>query len=55
MVISNGVFIGSNRYPYGYVLCSDPGFDNNIITYFLPLLALERIRVNSLDLLYTLI
>ena len=55
MVVSNGVFIGSNGYPRGYVSRSDPGFDDNIITYLLPPLALERIRVNGLDLLYALI
>ena len=52
IVISNGVFTGSNGYLCGYVSCSDPGFDNNIITYLLLPLALERTRVNSLDLLY---
>ena len=51
IVIFNGVFTGSNRYPYRYISCSDLGFDNNIITYLLPPLALERTRVDSLDLL----
>ena len=55
MVISNRVFTGSNRYPYKYISRSNPGFDNNIITYLLPLLVSERIRVNDLDFLYTLI
>ncbi|OCK98131.1 uncharacterized protein K441DRAFT_545017, partial [Cenococcum geophilum 1.58] len=54
-VVSNGVFIGSNGYPRGYVFRSDLGFNDNIITYLLPPLASERIRVNSLDLLYALI
>ncbi|OCK91220.1 uncharacterized protein K441DRAFT_575446, partial [Cenococcum geophilum 1.58] len=54
-VVSNGVFTGNNRYPRGYVSCSDPGFDDNIMTYLLLPLALERTRVNSLDFLYTLI
>lgn len=52
MVIFNRVFIGSNGYPCGYVLRSDLGFNNNIMTYFLPPLALERTRVNNLDFLY---
>ena len=54
-VVSNGVFTGSNGYPRGYVSHSDPGFDDNIITYLLPPLALERTRVNGLDLLCALI
>ena len=54
-VISNGVFTGSNGYPRGYVSRSDPGFDDNMMTYLLLPLASERIRVDGLNLLYTLI
>ena len=54
MVISNGVFTESNRYPYRYVSRSNPGFNNNIIIYLLPPLVLKRTRVNNLDFLYTL-
>ena len=50
-VISNGVFTGSNGYPRGYVSRSDPGFDDNMMTYLLPPLASERTRVNDLDFL----
>ncbi|XTI95668.1 hypothetical protein V2W45_1255385, partial [Cenococcum geophilum] len=55
IVIKNGIFIGTNGYPYKYISRTVPGFNNNIITYLLPPLALNRIRVDSLDLLYTLI
>ncbi|OCK96109.1 uncharacterized protein K441DRAFT_553864, partial [Cenococcum geophilum 1.58] len=55
IVIKNGIFIGTNGYPYRYISRTIPGFNNNIITYFLLLLALNRIRVDSLDLLYALI
>jgi len=54
-VISDRSFIGSNGYSHRYVSCSDFSFDNNIISYLLPPLALEKIKVNGLDLLYTLI
>ncbi|OCK99403.1 uncharacterized protein K441DRAFT_538186, partial [Cenococcum geophilum 1.58] len=55
IVIKNRIFIGTNSYPYRYIFYTFPSFNNNIITYLLPLLALNRIRVNSLDLLYALI
>ncbi|OCK93215.1 uncharacterized protein K441DRAFT_567059, partial [Cenococcum geophilum 1.58] len=54
IVIKNGIFIGANSYPYRYISRTNSSFNNNIITYLLPLLALRRIRVNSLDLLYAL-
>ena len=53
MVIKNGVFIGANSYPYRYISQTDPSFNNNIITYLLPPLALGRTRVDGLDLPYT--
>lgn len=51
IIIKNGIFIGSNSYPRGYISRSESGFNNNMMTYLLPLLALERIKVNNLNFL----
>ena len=50
-VIENGIFAGPNGYPRGYVSRTDPGFSNNIMTYLLPPLASNRMRVDGSDLL----
>ena len=50
-VIENGVFTRSNGYPRGYVSRSEPGFNDDLMTYLLPPLASGRTRVNSSDLL----
>ncbi|XTI83531.1 hypothetical protein V2W45_1228609, partial [Cenococcum geophilum] len=54
-IVLKASVIGTNSYPYRYVSRTISGFNNNIITYLLLLLALNRIKVDGLDLLYTLI
>jgi hypothetical protein len=49
-VIENGNFTGSNGYPRGYVSRSQPGFNNDMMTYLLPPLASGRTRINDSDL-----
>ncbi|OCK75883.1 hypothetical protein K432DRAFT_307574 [Lepidopterella palustris CBS 459.81] len=50
-VIENGIFAGANGYPRGYVSRTDPGFNDDMMTYLLPPVASNRIRVDGLDLL----
>jgi hypothetical protein len=50
-VIDGGIFTGSNGYPRGYVSRSDPGFNDDMMTYLLPPLASGRTRVDDSDLL----
>jgi hypothetical protein len=50
-VIENGIFTGGNGYPRGYVSRSEPGFNDDLMTYLLPSLASGRTRVNGSDLL----
>ncbi|EXJ56215.1 uncharacterized protein A1O5_12671 [Cladophialophora psammophila CBS 110553] len=49
-VVENGFFIGNNGYPRGYVSRSDPGFNDDMMTYLLPPLASGRTRVDDSDL-----
>ncbi|KIW79853.1 hypothetical protein Z517_06468 [Fonsecaea pedrosoi CBS 271.37] len=49
-VIENGFFTGNNGYPRGYVSRSDPGFNDNMMTYLLPPLDSGRTRVDDSDL-----
>ena len=49
-VIENGFFTGCNSYPRGYISRSDPGFNDNMMTYLLPPLDSGRTRVNDSDL-----
>jgi len=50
-IIDNGIFTGNNGYPRGYVSRSDPGFNDNMMTYLLPPLASGRTRVDDSDFL----
>jgi hypothetical protein len=50
-VIQNGVFAGNNGYPRGYVSRTQPGFNDDMMTYLLPSLASGRTRVDGSDLL----
>jgi hypothetical protein len=52
--IENGVFAGNNGYSRGYVCRTRPGFNDNMMTYLLPLSDSNRTRVNDSDILCAL-